>query len=157
MLAIKLQRIGKKHQPSYRMVVAEKKSKLIGPPIEDLGAYSTLTKVSSINGERALYWIGVGAQPTMTVHNLLVKQGVLKAPTKAVKMNKPEVKEVPVEAPKAAVKKEEPAADLPAEAPVEAKEEVVAEPVKEESPVSEEVKAEEAAEAESVVEEKPEE
>jgi small subunit ribosomal protein S16 len=126
MLAIKLQRVGKKHQPSYRMVVAEKRSKLIGPPIEDLGAYSTLTKQSSLNAERISYWIGVGAQPTMTVHNLLVKQGVLKAPKKAVKMsakggsasggNEPEPKVAVEEKPKteevvAEAKKEEPAAE----------------------------------------------
>ena len=37
MLAIKLKRIGKKHQPSYRIVVAEKRSKLNGRYVEDLG------------------------------------------------------------------------------------------------------------------------
>ena len=39
MLAIKLQKIGKKHQPSFRLVIAEKRSKLGGPPVEDLGFY----------------------------------------------------------------------------------------------------------------------
>ena len=78
MLAIKLQRIGKKHQPSYRLVVAEKKSKMAGPPIEDLGSYNTFTKKSTINKDRVSYWFGVGARPTVTVHNFLVKEGIVK-------------------------------------------------------------------------------
>ncbi len=44
MLAIKLQRGGKKHQPSYRLVVAEKRSKMAAPPVEDLGTYNPFTK-----------------------------------------------------------------------------------------------------------------
>lgn len=85
MLAIKLQRIGKKHQPSYRVVVAEKRSKMIAPPVEDLGSYSTLTKKASLNKDRAQHWIKVGAQPTPTVHNLLVKEGILNSPK--IKLN----------------------------------------------------------------------
>lgn len=86
MLAIKLQRIGRKHQPSYRVVVAEKKSKLKSPPVEDLGSYSTFTKVATINKDRATYWLGVGAQPTLVIHNLFVKQGIISAPPKRLKM-----------------------------------------------------------------------
>jgi len=88
MLAIKLQRVGKKHQPSYRLIVAEKKSKMAAPPVEDLGAYSPFTKTAAFNKERIAYWVKMGAQPTLTVHNLLVAQGVLSAPKMAVKMKK---------------------------------------------------------------------
>lgn len=96
MLAIKLQRVGKKHQPSYRLVVAEKKSKMIAPPVEDLGSYSPFTKVAVLKTDRVNYWLHVGALPTVTVHNLLVKQGILKVEKKAVKMPKMEAKPEPV-------------------------------------------------------------
>ncbi|MGC9968795.1 MAG: 30S ribosomal protein S16 [Minisyncoccia bacterium] len=88
MLAIKLQRVGKKHQPSYRLVVAEKKSKMAAPPVEDLGTYSPFTKAAAFDKERIAYWVKMGAQPTVTVYNLLVEQGVLLAPKAAVKMKK---------------------------------------------------------------------
>lgn len=88
MLAIKLQRIGKKHQPSYRLVVAERRSKMAAPPVEDLGAYNPFTKAATFNKERISHWVKMGAQPTLTVHNLLVTQGVISTPKKAVKMAK---------------------------------------------------------------------
>lgn len=105
MLAIKLQRIGRKHQPSYRMVVAEKRSKLAGPPVEDLGFYNPFSKAFEVKGERVKYWIGVGAIPTITAHNLLVKNGVIEGKAVRVAMPRPVAKVV-----------EEPVA---AEAPVE--------------------------------------
>jgi small subunit ribosomal protein S16 len=88
MLAIKLQRIGKKHQPSYRLVVAEKRSKMAAPPVEDLGSYNPGTKAITVKKERVAHWIKMGACPTITVHNLLVKQGVLTSAKIAVKMPK---------------------------------------------------------------------
>jgi small subunit ribosomal protein S16 len=88
MLAIKLQRIGKKHQPSYRVVVAEKRSKMAAPPVEDLGAYDPRTKATTVKKERVLHWVKMGAQPTVTAHNLLVKQGTLTGAKIAVKMPK---------------------------------------------------------------------
>ena len=88
MLAIKLQRIGKKHKPGYRLVVAVSRSKMAAPPVEDLGFYDPFTKAAGIKKERVLHWISVGAQPTVTAHNLLVKQGIVNAPKKAIKMKK---------------------------------------------------------------------
>ena len=93
MLAIKLQRIGKKHQPSYRFVVAVKKSKMAAPPVEDLGAYNPFTKAANLNKERVAHWIKMGAQPTVTVHNLLVQQGVISGKALPVKMKKAAPKE----------------------------------------------------------------
>ena len=115
MLAIKLQRVGKKHQPGYRLVVAERRSKMAAPPVEDLGSYSPKTKLAHVNAERASYWLGVGAQPTTTVHNLLVKQGVLKSPKIQMKFK---VVEKPVSAPAAAkaLAGEEATVSKPAEA-----------------------------------------
>ena len=98
MLAIKLQRVGKKHQPSYRVVVAEKKSKMGAPPVEDLGSYSTQTKKAQLKTERVQHWISVGAQPTATIHNLLVNEGLLKRAKLQMKFKVPEkapVAEVP--------------------------------------------------------------
>lgn len=92
MLAIKLQRIGKKHQPSYRLVVAEKRSKLGAPPVEDLGSYNPAKKALNVKLERVEYWIKNGAQSTVTVHNLLVKNSVIKAARIVVKMKKAEAK-----------------------------------------------------------------
>lgn len=84
MLAIKLKRLGKKHQPSYRVVLGEKRSKVLGREIEDFGWYNPISKEIKLNGERINYWLGVGAQPTVTVHNLLVKHQVIKAAKMAV-------------------------------------------------------------------------
>src|SRR6266700_3477815 len=94
MLAIKLQRIGKKHQPSYRFVVAEKRSKMAAPPVEDLGSYNPFTKVASLKKDRISHWMKMGAQPTTSVHNLLVTAGAVTGKKLAVKMKKA----VPVEA-----------------------------------------------------------
>lgn len=88
MLAIRLQRIGKKGQPSYRLVVAERRSKLIAPPTEDLGSYNPFTKQANFKAERVNHWLKAGAQATVTVHNLLVKTGVVTAPKKRVYMKK---------------------------------------------------------------------
>ncbi|KKU15354.1 30S ribosomal protein S16 [Candidatus Wolfebacteria bacterium RIFCSPLOWO2_01_FULL_45_19] len=71
MLAIKLKRIGKKHQAAYRVVVAEKRSKLGGRYVEDLGWFNPHTDEMLINKERAAYWIKNGAQPTDRVLRLL--------------------------------------------------------------------------------------
>lgn len=95
MLAIKLQRVGRKHQPSYRLVVAEARSKMAAPPVEDLGSYHPTTKAGDFKKDRIAYWIGIGAQPTVTVHNLLVAQGVVAAPKRAVKMKKAVVAAAP--------------------------------------------------------------
>jgi small subunit ribosomal protein S16 len=94
MLTIRLQRIGKKGQPSYRLVVAERRSKVGAPPTEDLGAYNPFTKEASFKSERVNHWLGVGAQATVSVHNLLIKSGVLTAPKRRVYMKQAVAKAV---------------------------------------------------------------
>jgi len=74
MLAIKLKRIGKKHQASFRIIVAEKRSKINGRFVEDLGWYNPHTNKSKINMERVGHWTKNGAQPTASIKNLLKKQ-----------------------------------------------------------------------------------
>jgi small subunit ribosomal protein S16 len=95
MLSIKLQRIGRKHQPSYRLVVAEARSKMAAPPVEDLGSYHPVSKATAFKKDRIAYWLGIGAQPTTSAHNLLVKQGVVKGKAIAVKMPKAVMPEAP--------------------------------------------------------------
>ena len=125
MLAIKLQRIGKKHQPSYRVVVAEKRSKMLAPPVEDLGSYDPRSKVATVKKERVLHWVKMGAQPTITANNLLVKEGVIAGSAIAVKMPKAVAK--PAVEEKAAAPVEEAAAvEQPVEATPEAEAEAAA-------------------------------
>lgn len=90
MLSIKLQRIGKKHQPSYRVVVAQARSKMAAPPVEDLGSFNPFSKAFSVKKDRVEYWMGKGAKPTVTAHNLLVKAGAIKAAKTPVKIKKPQ-------------------------------------------------------------------
>lgn len=75
MLKIKLSRTGKKNQPSYRIVIAEAKSKRDGKCVEVLGFYNPLTKPPTIkfNQKRLKYWLDCGAQPTKTVRALTLK------------------------------------------------------------------------------------
>jgi len=114
MLSIRLNRIGKKHQPSYRLVVSERRSKIGGIPAEDLGFYNPFTKAAGFNKERVQYWLGIGAKPTVTVHNLLVKQGIIDGEKIKLAIKKAEAK--PAEAAPAAQAPVEaaPAAEAPA-------------------------------------------
>lgn len=70
---IRLMRIGKKRQPSYRVVVKEARSPRAGKYIEQVGFYNPLTEPADVrfDEERIKYWLGVGAQPTDTVKRLL--------------------------------------------------------------------------------------
>jgi len=88
MLAIKFKRIGKKHQPSYRIIVAEKRSKMGGDCVEDLGWYDPISKKFEIKKERIIYRLKTGAQPTASIHNLLVKAGVIEGKKLAVHKKK---------------------------------------------------------------------
>jgi small subunit ribosomal protein S16 len=72
---IRLMRIGKKRQPSYRVVVKEARSPRAGKYIEQVGYYNPLSEPADVrfDEERVKYWLGVGAQPTETVKRLLAK------------------------------------------------------------------------------------
>ena len=69
---LRLQRRGKLHQPSYRLVVGEKRSELLGEQVEDLGWYNPAADSCGFNKERVHYWLKVGAKMSPTVNNLLV-------------------------------------------------------------------------------------
>ena len=73
MVKIRLMRVGKAKQPSYRVVVADSRSPRDGRIIEAIGHYHPRQDPSEIviKSERAVYWLSKGAQPSNTVKNLL--------------------------------------------------------------------------------------
>ena len=75
---IRLKRLGAKKRPFYRVVVADQRSPRDGRFIENIGKYHPLEdpSVIDIDEERALYWLGVGAQPSNTVRVLMTKTGI---------------------------------------------------------------------------------
>lgn len=79
MVKIRLRRMGAKKQPSYRIVVQDSRAARDGKFIETIGNYNPRTDppVVEIDAERALYWLGVGGQPTAAVRRILDKLGVL--------------------------------------------------------------------------------
>ena len=129
---IRLMRVGKKKQPSYRVVVTDSRSPRDGRFIEVLGQYAPRAEPSvvSIDSDRALHWLKVGAQPTEQVGKLLEITGVWAAYKSDVgkeAVAKPKVKvkaktvkpvEAVAEAPAPAAA-EAPAEEAPAEAAVE--------------------------------------
>jgi small subunit ribosomal protein S16 len=74
---IRLKRLGKLKTPHYRIVVADSRTARNGRVIEEIGRYVPTNDPSiiEINSERALYWLGVGAQPTEQVAVLLKLTG----------------------------------------------------------------------------------
>ena len=75
---IRLMRVGKRKQPSYRVVVADARSPRDGRIIETIGRYGPRHEPSQveIDGDRALEWLRKGAQPTESVQKLLAVTGV---------------------------------------------------------------------------------
>ena len=74
---IRLTRLGKKKQPTYRVVVMDSRKPRDGRYIEQLGIYDPRQNPSliRIDNERALYWLNTGAQPTERVQKLLEISG----------------------------------------------------------------------------------
>ena len=74
---IRLKRLGKLKTPHYRIVVADSRKARDGRVIEEIGRYvpTNHPSIIEVNSERALYWLGVGAQPTEQVLALLKLTG----------------------------------------------------------------------------------
>lgn len=119
MLVIRLQRIGKKKQASFRVVLQERSWKTHGKIKELLGFYNPHSKEKKFQTERVQYWLQKGAQSSPTAHNLLVDAGIVEGPkVKAWKpKRKKEAKPVAEEKPKA-TPEEEPKTEAPTEEPV---------------------------------------
>ena len=78
MLKIRMQRIGRINQPAFRIVVTEHTAgPKAGKFVERLGSYNPRSKERVLNEERVKYWLSVGAQPSATVHNMLVSLGIV--------------------------------------------------------------------------------
>jgi small subunit ribosomal protein S16 len=82
---IRLKRMGRKGQPSYRIVVADQRKAREGAIVATLGHYNPRTKdpVIVVDAERARAWLAKGAQPSDTVRSLLKKAGVFAVPAPA--------------------------------------------------------------------------
>jgi small subunit ribosomal protein S16 len=94
LLRIRLRRTGQKHQPSYRVVVADNDQKRDGRFVEILGHYNPTTepKTFEVNEDRVKFWVGRGAMPSETVHRLLHHRGLIdvEPPARATKPTKAE-------------------------------------------------------------------
>ncbi|HZS42996.1 MAG TPA: 30S ribosomal protein S16 [Candidatus Paceibacterota bacterium] len=78
MLKIRLQRTGRIHEPTFRLILTDSKnSTKSGRAIEVLGSHDFRKTNTEINAERVKYWMSQGAKPTDTVHNLLISEKVI--------------------------------------------------------------------------------
>jgi small subunit ribosomal protein S16 len=79
MLKIRLARVGKKKQPTYRVVVADARAPRDGKYVEIIGQYNPRTEPNTfvIDEEKARDWLRKGAQPTERIHKLFATVGIL--------------------------------------------------------------------------------
>ena len=145
MLKIRLQRVGRKNNPAFRVVVTDsKRGPKSGDNVELLGSYNPHSNEIKIDGDRVKHWMSVGAQVSDTVHNLLIREKIVEGKKINVLPKKsPIVKELTEEEKKAEEAKEEKKEE--SEAP---KEENAKEEAGEEKPKTEEEKPKEESEKE---------
>jgi len=146
MLMIRLQRVGKKNEPTFRVVLTDSKN---GPKsgkfLEILGSYDARDKnESKVDADRVKELVAQGAQLSDTVHNFLINKGVIEGKKiNALPKKTPIVDEEKIKAEEEAKAAKEDAPAAEAETPEESKtEDAPTEEVKEEASV-EEVKEEE--------------
>jgi small subunit ribosomal protein S16 len=150
LLKIRLARVGKKKQPTYRVVIADARAPRDGKYVEIIGQYNPRTEPNTfvIDEDKARDWMRKGAQPTERVHKLFATVGLMEAPVYPAPKPKeePQASRPAAAAPATAA----PAATAPAAAPAE---ETEAEASEAEAPTAEaeaepaEAEAEKAAEA----------
>ena len=131
MLMMRLQRVGRKNDPSYRILVVDKRT---GPKsnkyVDHLGSYNPKLGQVIINKERAKDWLSKGVQASGTVHNMLVSQKVIDAKKKNVLPRKsPIIDEAKLKAEAETREKAEADAKAKAEADAAPSEPTEAEPV----------------------------
>ncbi len=152
MLVMRLQRIGRKNDPSYRVVVVDsRQGPRSGKHLDLVGTYSTKLDRIQIDAEKAKKWIANGTQVSDTVHNLLVKEKIIEGKKINVLPRKsPIIDEAKIKA-EAEAKAAAEAAEKAAQEAAQAAEAASAEVTASETPVEESVPEAPAAE---VVEEK---
>jgi small subunit ribosomal protein S16 len=93
MVRIRLRRMGSKHQALYRIVVADKESPRDGAFIEIIGTYNPRTQPETVTvqEDRALYWMKVGAQASDSVQQLFRKTGTTARYERLMKGEAPDV------------------------------------------------------------------
>jgi small subunit ribosomal protein S16 len=98
-LKIRLSRIGTTHQPHYRIVVAETRSRRDGAPVDTLGHFDPRAKTGGVEIDlsRVDYWLQKGAKPTDTLH-AMIKRARLAVPKAADAQAVPAAAAVPVAA-----------------------------------------------------------
>lgn len=86
MVALRLTRVGKKNHSTFRLVASDKRKDTVGLALEILGSYDPHQTPARIefDVERVKHWLSVGAQPSDTVHNLLVEKGILTTPKRVL-------------------------------------------------------------------------
>lgn len=79
MLRIRLRRVGAKHRPAYRLVVADSRSPRDGRTVDIVGHYSPIDNPEKVfvDKDKVISWLAKGAQPSDTVRRLLAKVGVM--------------------------------------------------------------------------------
>ncbi len=78
MLVIRFKRTGRKNQPSFRVIVTPKQAGgPAGKPKEYLGWFNPFSKAFELKKERISFWLSRGAKPSGTLHNLLLKAGLI--------------------------------------------------------------------------------
>ena len=93
MLIIRFQRVGRKNDPAFRIVVTERRSKPKSGELEILGSHHPKTKQTALKQERILHWLSKGAKPSDTVQNLLITKGVIQGKKVPVVKAKPALAE----------------------------------------------------------------
>lgn len=87
MVRIRMQRLGRRHRPFFRINAIDQRTRRNGRVIEPLGWYDPLAteegKIMELKGERIQYWLSQGAQPSETVEDLLGKNDLLPPKMKA--------------------------------------------------------------------------
>jgi small subunit ribosomal protein S16 len=142
MLTIRLTRVGKKNDPSFRVIVVDSHKKpKTGSYLEMVGSYDPRINRIDLKGERITYWMSMGATVSDTVHNLLVTKKIIDGPKINVlpKKTPPAKAEEKVEAAPAS-----PVAAAEPTAPEAVEPEAAPAPVEETPVVVEETPAEEA-------------
>ena len=147
---IRIKRTGRKNQPRFRVNVTPKQAGgPAGKPKEYLGWFNPFSKAFELKKERISYWLSQGAQPSETMHNLLLKAGVIEG-KKIPLHGKEKHPDLPAETPGAPVLSE---VERSAAEPPKEKEEVKPEAAPITEPETKE--AEEPVPAKAAVQEKP--
>ncbi len=85
MLKIRLKRVGRRHDPAFRVVVTDShQGPKSGNYVEMIGSYDPRKDNPVIQGERVKHWLSQGAQISDTVHNILVAQKIIEGKKKNV-------------------------------------------------------------------------